>query len=265
MSLFLAALFLFSIPSNASDAPPLTTEKVEVLIGHVFVKKWGYRPSDYVQVVVDGYLPNSCTHLDETQIDPVVSPTPDPSTSPSADAAQPQSPAATHQFEAHQFALQSPGVNCALGIVPYSITKSLGQLPVGNYEIHFNVGSVPPLSATFEVSEINDEQIHGALPIVTDAKITNTWSRSNAKTIATLTGELPSLCTQIQKLQVLLEDDVVVVNPILTSSSEDCPQIPRPFQSSVSLGNLEDGRYLLEVGSAHGDLLKTFGVLKGDL
>jgi hypothetical protein len=189
MSLFLAALFLFSTPGNASDAPPATTEKVEVLIGHVFVKKWGYRPSDDVQVVVDGYLPNSCYHLDETQITTIESPTPDQSPSPSA---SPQSVAATHLYEAHQFALQTTATtseSCTPGIALYSITKSLGQLPVGNYEIHFNIGSVPPLSAKFEVSEINDEQIHGALPIVTDAKITNLWSRSNSKTIATLTGK----------------------------------------------------------------------------
>jgi hypothetical protein len=254
MSLFLAAIFLFSVNSNASpyDAPPTPTtqpmiQKVEVLIGHVFVKKWGYQPSDNIEIIIDGYLPNSCYQLDETQI----------------------IPAGTLQLEAHQFALRNTATTCALGLVPFSVTKSLGQLPGGNYEIHFNIGSLPPLWSTFEVSDTRTQVTY---PNVTAVEIAPSWNCSGSgsgnrpgfEMFATITGELPSLCTKIQRIQVQIEDDVVVVSPILISSSGECPQVATPFQSSVKLGNLEDGRYLLEVGSAHGDVLKTFNVLRGE-
>jgi hypothetical protein len=229
MGLFLIA-FLFS----AAGADVLQTEKVEVLIGHVFIKKWGYSENDNTQFVVDGYLPNSCYHLDETRVD--------------------RDPTHPFLFSVHQYALRSIGQSCALGIIPYSLTEALGKLAHGDYQMNFNIGSNPPLSATFEVGTSRSD---AAYPEVTSVTVTGTS--------ATLSGMLPSLCSRIQKIQVQIEDDVIVVSPLLTSTPGTCPQITHPFQASVFLGNLEDGRYLIQVGSANGDLMKTFSVLRGDL
>jgi len=232
MGLFLIA-FLFSAASADVVQTERQTEKVEVLIGHVFIKKEGYSENDNAQFVVDGYLPNSCYHLDETRVD--------------------RDPAHPFLFSVHQYALRSIGQSCRLGIIPYSLPETLGKLAHGDYQMNFNIGSNPPLSATFEVGTSRSDVTY---PDVTSVTVANTS--------ATLSGMLPSLCSRIQKIQVHLEDDVIVVSPLLTSSPGPCPQIIHPFQASISLGNLEEGRYLIQVGSAHGDLMKTFSVLRGD-
>jgi hypothetical protein len=232
MGLFLIGFLFFSATTNAS-ADAIQTEKVEVLIGHVFIKKEGYSENDNARFVVDGYLPNSCYHLDETRVD--------------------RDPIHPFLFSVHQYALRSIGQSCALGIIPYSLPETLGKLARGNYQMNFNIGSNPPLSATFEIGASRSEVTY---PDVTSVTVENTS--------ATLSGMLPSVCSRIQKIQVHLEDDVVVVSPLLTSSPGLCPQVLHPFQASVSLGNLEEGRYLLQVDSVHGDLMKTFSVLRGD-
>jgi hypothetical protein len=232
MGLFLIA-FMFSAANTNASTDVVQTEKVEVLIGHVFIKKEGYSENDNAQFVVDGYLPNSCYHLDETRVE--------------------RDPDHPFLFSVHQYALRSIGQNCVLGIIPYSLPETLGKLAHGDYEMNFNIGSNPPLFATFEVGTSRSESNY---PDVTSVTVTGTK--------AILLGLLPSLCSRIQKVQVHIEDDVVVVSPLLVSSPGPCPQIPHPFQASVFLGNLEDGRYLIQVGSAHGDLMKTFSVLRGD-
>ena len=247
-------ILMAAAPVAVADVP--TIEKVEVLIGNVFVPKIGYEDKNNIEVTVDGYLPNSCYQLGDTQVDQTSDP---------------------YTLVIHQYAdLRTDGV-CTdsnnppismQAIVPYTRNVDLGHLAAGNYKVQFNLGSAPARASLFNIAVAKtmsvDDYPYAAVSSIYMPDVVN----GIHPVTATLVGSLANTCYFIKDVQILPESDVnvIVVLPILGyKTGVMCAQIVLPFEYKIDLGKLGEGRYLLHVRSQNGQAVtRAFSAVRPD-
>jgi hypothetical protein len=251
-------LGLMSSVHGDTTPPPTapTMERVEVLIGNVFVPDVGYEDKNNIEVTLDGYLQNSCYQLADTQI------------------AQGSDP---YTVIIHQFAdLRTDGVcsdpaNIPVQMrdnIPYTLNVSLGHLTAGNYKILFNQGSFPERQSTFNVAPATTMAVDDfPYAFVSSLNMPDVVVGTHAVTV-TLVGTLANTCQFVKEVKVLPELNVntIVVLPILGyRTGRMCAQIVLPYEYKVNLGKLGEGRYLLHVRSQNGQAVtRVFSVIMPD-
>jgi hypothetical protein len=240
--------------ADTGEGPSI--ERVEVLIGNVFVPDVGYEDKNTIEVTLDGYLLNSCYQIADTQVE----------TSPDAASIT------IHQFADHR----TDGV-CAESStipvqmrdnVPYTLDVSIGHLSAGNYKILFNLGSTPERVSKFKVAPsitmAVDDYPYASVSAINIPDVVNGVHNVNA----TLVGTLANTCQFIKDVRVLPESEVntIVVLPILGfKTGVMCAQIVLPFAYKVNVGKLSEGRYLLHVRSMNGKAVtRVFSSIRPD-
>ncbi len=69
-----------------------------------------------------------------------------------------------------------------------------------------------------------------------------------------LTGNVPSRCMKLKEVKTQVQSDVLVVQPILEiDPSEECVPGQSRFETSVDVGFMKPGRYLLHVRTMNGN------------
>ncbi len=249
------AFVSFGLGFNAMAEVP-TTQRVEVLIGNIFVPTVGYEEKNDIEVTLDGYLPNACYQLANAVV---------------------KAGATPNTFVVHQYAdLRMDGV-CAhpdtipvqmRDYVPYTHNLSLGRLNVGSYKVAFNLNTGPERLSSFTVAPSStmavDDYPYAPVSAVNMADMVNGANNVSVN----LVGTLANSCQYVQTVKVLPEpqDYTIVVLPILGfRTGVKCAQIVLPFEYKVNLGRLGEGRYLLHVRSMNGQAVtRVFSVIRPD-
>ena len=253
--LMTAALLVLTIHDATAFASGgntvVPTEKVEVLIGNVFIPEKGYGDNDNIELTVDGYLADSCYQIAETTVERGT----DPDT-----------------FVLHQLANHRTDGLCASGIVLYTQNVGLGTLPTGAYKVLFNVGLTPVRQSVFNVERARtpgvvepeahfDDYPYAEIRSISIPDVVNGVDEAGAS----LSGELTSACTFIKEVRVIPEGNVFVVLPIIGNTHRLCALTELPFQYKLRLGRLGEGRYLIHVRSMNGvAVTRAFSVVRPD-
>lgn len=216
-------------------------ERVEVSIGQVFIPPQGYDDNDNIQVVLDGALPNGCYRIADESA--VVNPD-------------------TKQISAHVFAYRHTDGACAdqdnlpdtlRPVVPFTLDVSLGVLPAGMYRVLFQRSASVEGIRTFTIDRATTSSIDN-LPY---AAVSSVWVPdavwSDQPFHVDIVGSLTSSCSTIDSVSVKLVGDVFVVLPVLGFKPNVlCALLMVPFQRSVDLAPVAEGRYLIHTRSMNG-------------
>lgn len=188
----------------------------------------GYDSNDRVEIVVEGYFPNSCYRLGpiETEVN-----------------------TKKNEIKIFQSAYVYQGV-CLRMIVPFHQVVQLGLMEKGDYKIidasnSKNLGELPIDKATVLDA---DDYLYAS---VRDAFV---FRDNNKKLMAKVEGFYSNTCTKMKELRVIKEsEDVLTILPIVENiENVPCNRILVPFTKNVELPELTKGRYLLNVRSLNG-------------
>ena len=237
--LILIALLVSMLTPKNSQAQFVLPHEVHIALKKAYIPQ-GFDSNDRVQVVVEGFLPNTCYRLGPTKVWQGSDP---------------------HDLFVEQHAYKYPGV-CLEVIVPFNHSIEFGILPAGNYNIknvfveesgtmtyEKSLGTIPVATAA---TAGPDDHLYA---IVDDATLTTS---SESKKVV-LTGELPGPCWFFEDTKVVVEsNDVVTILPIIYykvphDSLTQCDvNVTVPFTKAVTLPKLPTGRYLIQTRSLNG-------------
>jgi hypothetical protein len=248
-ALVLAAILQGAHPAAADEGGPT---RVEIPVEALLAPITGFEEKNVIQVVLYGYLPNSCYTLSDSTVERVSDST----------------------FEVRQFALHDTGGMCAdeasmpahaRMIVPFTQEVSIGHLAAGTYRFEWSKSGdghpVRTLVVSHNVSPTTDTLPYAA---VSAAKAQDVIS-SLQPVVVTLSGVLNSTCTHLNKqVRVIHEDDVLVLLPtVRVDTGVMCGQVMIPFETRIDLGPLPPGIRLIHVRSMNGRAVnKVINVMK---
>ena len=238
----LTTLALTSILAFSATVAMASVEvaTVNVPVNGAYAPTHGYDDNDTVKIVIDGKLPNLCYSqgVSEATVDGDV-------------------------ITITQKASRKATGDCVLADdkIPDSLKHStvfmsealVGQLDVGTYTVRYvtTAGEATrELNVTAATTASTDSVRYGQL---SDAFVLSSVSATDATFDVNLTGHFSSACVNIKHIEVVIEDNVVTVLPILTMNQNYCPAIPVAFHRVVKVQTPAPGRYLLHTRSLGGD------------
>lgn len=189
----------------------------------------GYDSNDHVQVVGEGTFPGTCyrpanveVRIDRPQKRIFVSPA----------------------------AYEYPG-DCASASLPFHRTVEVGVLAAGSWQVLQEANG----------SKLGEINVRPALVETADdfeyAPVTQAFFRQEPNALQVLlTGNFISNCSQLVDLQLTIEPEVLVVQPIAkTEVRNGCMSGEFPFSSWTAIDFLQPKRYLLHVRSLNGNAI----------
>lgn len=223
-----AILGLASLGLVVASSSAFGQELVNVGTSEVFVPV-GFDDNDETIIVLDGYLPSSCYKLEKpvTAIDP-----------------------ATKKVAVQQTARRWPGP-CLLTLVPYTSVVSLGMMPMGEYTVVANDGTLTEkLTVTEATSAGPDEFLYAPV----EAAHVQVPASSAGTYHATLTGRFTNSCMHMDHVKVINSGKTIEVLPVMRmDEGVQCAQVEVPFSQRVELPQrMEEGRHLVHVRSLNG-------------
>lgn len=225
----LGFMFVIGILTNAGIARgELMPSLVPVNASSVYVPS-GFDHNDNVQIVIEGYFPNTCYKSGPSHI----------SFSKNKISIRPQA----YYYEGA----------CLQILVHYEQVINLGPLESGNYEVSVGRGK-ENIASTLNISEAMNAGPDDYLY----APIRSARLISRNKRVVRLEGIFPQSCMSIHQEDIMIhapENQVVAILPIARHDEEDeCQNRPQPFQVDVDLGYLDlQGRFLIHVRSLNGN------------
>ncbi len=244
--LTLAASFLvagFSTTALSSeDANSDTSVIVDLAYSTVFIPEYGFDDNDNVQAVVEGFLPNSCYTLAQT--DTLIS------------------------EEAKTVKIKQSAIRSVAGIceneamLPPDLAAQryfwkvidLGMLNEGQHQLLYK-GASGTESKSFGIELAPSNQIDN----MSYVQATNVFAGKNIPASQEyvefrITGQLTSSCAELSDdYQVEKVNDVYVVMLHTFRSEEYCMPASRSFYRLIRVKTPEAGRYLLHVRSIGGE------------
>ena len=237
-------LGLLAAPAFASDSVVDTDSRIEVElpISHTYIAELGFDDNDNVQAVIEGYLPNSCYTL--TQSDVVIS-------------------TDSKVIKLRQKASRSTQGICENDTsLPPDLAAQryfwkvldIGLLNQGTYTLSYK-GAQGPTSRTFGVDLAPTEQVDN----MDYVRATNVFASKDVPTSQgemefRITGELTSTCAELGEDYTIEKVNDVYVVLLHTHRTEDfCMPASRGFYKVVRVKTPEAGRYLLHVRSIGGE------------
>lgn len=217
------------------------SNKIEVPVYGVFAPEVGFDDNDDVQVVVDGYLPNSCYQKSKTQV--------------SIDRSQ-------NIIQIVQFAKKIDSEACKNESqlsdemkVPLKFMSEadIGELSEGAYTIVYkSLQGEKTRKLTIEKAKTrNIDNTYYA--ITNNAYMKEVVSANDPNILVTLQGYLNSPCVGISnKINGAIVNDVIVLLPEIVRSGKVCPPIAQEFEIELNLKTPPPGRYLLHIRSVNG-------------
>lgn len=223
-TMLLLTLFI-GIGSAWADTLPQTVN-VELDKGFIPV---GFDDNDRVQIAVEGVFTNTCFRIGPHAV---------------------RVDEAKHTITIQQQAYRYSGV-CLQLMVPFSGFIDLGLLRSGTYTIvdyqsKKELGTLPVLRST---NPGPDDFLYAP---ITDAYLVN--DSVNKKNSLVLSGAFSDRCSEMSDVQVLYQDRVLVVQPIMKRSERCTPEKTR-FLKVVELEKEIQGIYLLHVRSLNGQAI----------
>lgn len=228
MNKFLLALTVvfsagYALPSRAED--PSNGTLVLVRAVNVFIPN-GFDDNDEVQVVLDGYLPNSCHRLAYTNV---------------------QKDAESGKITVTQWARRFPTV-CLPTPVPFTTEANLGQLPAKDYVVE--VYGSPDESMTIK-------HANGFGPddfLYAPADTARVEKAADGSLIGIVQGRISNTC--MRKVEIIVHDSGRTIEVLPTIAMDEhgtCEASEATFTWTFALPpNLSEGRHLLHVRSLNG-------------
>lgn len=218
----IAIAFTIQAKAEAEDNTPKTEP---ISFGKVYIPN-GFDNNDNVQITGEGMFPNTCYRYATTSV-------------------QVDHTAKTIRLNTEAF--KYPGM-CLQVIVPFDRVVDVGILKEGDYSVITN----------------NDNQTVGRVSIHSSktknaddflyASVSQAYFQSkNSVNKVFLSGNHPSRCLKIKEVKSDVQSDVVIIQPIVEMDpSEHCVGGQFPYETSVDVGSMKPGRYLLHVRTING-------------
>lgn len=216
--------------------------KVKIPMKVVLIPSKGYDDNDNIQAVVYGSLPNACYKAGDSKADLELG---------------------TNEISITQYAWKTDEGDCAneatlpdsmRSAIPFSDEVKLGHLKQGVYQVKWENEARSISSRIFEVEIAPTGRVDN-LPYaaVTGLGVAD-FTFSNEDIVVTMTGFLNSSCVELDtQTQVIRLDDVFVLLPTIKQKvGAICRQIILPFQTTVNLGKVDPGIFLIQSRSMSG-------------
>jgi len=218
VTLFFALFPLFAMSNDTSP------EVVPMAIKTAYIPR-GFDSNDNIQIVVEGYLPNTCYRVGPHSF---------------------RLDSRSKTVSLQQYAYKYKGL-CLMMTVPFTQVIELGLAETGQYKVvdlHYDttLGNLPVKVATTTQA---DEYLYAPVENL-EVDIKNLSLE--------ISGHFTNSCMRLRETKVDLEShNVVVVLPVAESvDSSGCKEGDFPFSGKVSLPILTEGRYLIHVRSLNG-------------
>jgi hypothetical protein len=210
------------------------------LAQRIFIPK-GFDDNDQIQIVLDGWLDNSC----ETALTPKI-----------------HVDINTYSIEVIPRGLREEGV-CAQVRRRFTSIATFGVLPHGTYRVYTN-------DRLMDKELIIDEASSAGPDDFIYAQIDRAWVDfapeldADSRWSVVLEGRLTNSCQKLEEVRVIDSGDTVEILPITKMLEQDCQPVETPFVERAFIPDYtKAGRYLLHVRSANGsainDVFSTFG------
>jgi hypothetical protein len=190
----------------------------------------GFDDNDEAQVVIDGYLPDSCHRLDRVDV---------------------TRNEATGVYQVVQFARYFP-VPCLPALVPFTSEVRLGAMPAGRFVVaaHGAAPQILPVRHTDALAP--DDYLYAPV------EAARVEAHAGGYT-AVLDGRFTNTCMVLDDLRLVDAGKTKEVLPIMTMAErDDCEAREVPFSRRLDLpATLAAGRYLLHVRSLNGKAVNT--------
>ncbi len=146
---------------------------------------------------------------------------------------------------------------CLQVIVEYQVVIQLGLLKPGRYTVTQGVNRREV--GQFKVAKANKSSQEIYAPI--SQAFFKSDGRSNRVTLA---GELPLSCMQIQTVKFSVNQDVILVEPLveIPPATYGCANKKYQFEITNDLGAIAPGKYLLQVRSMSGRSINNIVVVQ---
>lgn len=223
----LITVFTFTL---VAQADPTT---VVAQINKVYAPE-GFDSNDIVQIVVQGKFPNSCYRAiaPELKID-----------------------RETKEIFIKPLAFQYPGI-CLMYIVPFEKSIDLGLLQAGTWKIYQgqDKASGEMASVVVKSSKTENPDDYTYTPVTQV-----TFKQAGETSTFTMTGEFTNNCMSLDKIEVNVQKDVVVLQPIAKISVDPtCKNGSFPFTGQAVVKDIPGGKFLVHVRSMNGNSINSF-------
>ncbi|MCM0607367.1 MAG: hypothetical protein KA715_14855 [Xanthomonadaceae bacterium] len=214
--------------------------KVEVALESLLTPSQGWDDNDHIQAVAFGYLPNGCYTLADARVEYL----------------------GGNKFSVKQFAHKVTNGLCSYngeGLLPHMRSRipftseiPIGKLASGGYELAYLKQSSGWGMRYFNVSNSIAPMIDSKLYANVSQEITPDVLNGVDILNVTLKGMLNSACVELDKVEIVKENDVYVLLPILKTVAVACADVLTPFETTLSLGSQAPGNYLIHSRSQNG-------------
>lgn len=146
---------------------------------------------------------------------------------------------------------------CAMALVHYSQVIDLGIMQAGRYDIlqkdamneeameTSNYNEIGKLSVRIATNSSPDDHLYAPIGQAF-------WQNLNHGAKVTLTGAFSNSCWKFDRIEVDVQGNVIVVQPIsYMEEGVACKQQVVPFKKEVEISNINKGRYLLHIRSTN--------------
>lgn len=224
--LTLLSLLPLTAATAAFADDPVPQPLVAVHASDVFIPD-GFDDNDETQVVLDGYLPDTCYRV--SQVQTALNPT-------------------TGRIRVTQYARRFAGI-CLPTLVPFTSEARLGILPTGGYRVSSAGVADAPLRVSEATSAGPDDFLYAPIDAA-DVRL----DADRGVYVATIRGRLTSNCMVWDRLQLLDQGKVKVLLPILQNvgAQTSCDGTAAAYEREIDLPSMTAGRYLLHVRSLNG-------------
>lgn len=210
----------------AQDDDPVPNPPLPVAVKEVFVPV-GFDDNDEVQVVLDGYLPDTCYRLAYSQVD---------------------FDEESGTFKVRQWARRYDGV-CFDTPVPFTTEARLGIVKAGEYQVKNRDGETQPLTVAPTLHAEPDDYLYAPIDnAIVDFDI---YSRTH---YAIIDGRFTNTCMKFEELRLINSGRTLQLMPIMKMEDrDDCRADEIYFREKVKLPrDMTLGRHLLHVRSLNG-------------
>lgn len=219
---FAIIAIIFTIQAKAEDSTPT---KVPISFGKIYIPD-GFDNNDNVQIAGEGMFPNTCYRYATTSV---------------------KVDHTAKTIHLNTVAYKYPGM-CLQVMVPFDRVVDVGILKEGDYSIITNKDN-----QTVGRVSINTSKTKGPDDFMYASVSQAYFQSKDSVNKVFLTGNFPSSCMKLKEVKSQVQSDVLVIQPIVEiDPDEHCVVGQFHFETSVDVGVMKPGRYLLHVRTMNG-------------
>ena len=219
--------FAFVMSTYANSHQP---KQVPIGFEKLYVAN-GFDDNDNVQLVGEGYFPDSCYRSADVKatVDHV-----------------------KKIVRVKTTAFLYEGI-CLTVILPFDRVVDLGILNAGIYKVVRDIDSVEIGRVGIKASLTKDADDYLYAPVSQAFFLARDHSNK-----VSLTGDFPSSCMRLKEVRHIVQPDVLVIQPIAEIDPKvKCAHGKFHFETTLEIGEMKSGRYLLHVRSMNGKAINS--------